>query len=418
MMVEGHPFRLYGTEFKANPHPTYAAMRSLDPVHCRLGQQDDRAIWYVTRYAEAEAVMLDHRRLIMDYRRILPASSFEESQKRSQEAPSDESAQSRIVRLLSRHMLNLDPPDHTRLRGLVNSAFTARQVQRMAGRIQAIATELLDRVAHRGEMDLVADYAWPLSTRVIGELLGISAARHNYFHGWSSTMVSPFTPASKLHKRAPYLLAFLNSLEALFARRRTDPQDDLLTALLQAEEAGERLAEEELFGMVVLLIVAGHDTVAHLLGNAVLALLQHPEQLSWLQADLSRMGSAVDELVRYEGPVERATPRFALEDLYLNGRLIRRGDPVNVVLAAASRDPERYAQPDQLDLGREQRRHMGFGMGAHYCLGAPLARLEVELGLQLLFLRLPHLRLARPADQLRWHTAPITRGLKKLPLTW
>jgi cytochrome P450 len=315
-------------------------------------------------------------------------------------------------------MLNQDGADHARQRTLVNKAFTNKIINGMQERVQGIADELLNRVQAQGQMDLIDDYAFPLPIIVIAEMLGIPAADRDRFRAWSDAFVTPARSEAEWQQHERLLNEFIAYLGAVFADRRREPRNDLITALIQAEEAGDQLREEELYSMVVLLIVAGHETTVNLIGNGTLALLRNPEQLARLKADPSLMSNAVEELLRYDGPVERATLRFAAEDLVLGGQQLRRSEPIIVVLGSVNRDPAQFAHPDTLDLTRDNSRHFAFGYGVHYCVGAPLARLEGRIALNTLLQRLPNLRLTLPADDLTWRFNPILRGMHHLPVVW
>jgi cytochrome P450 len=401
---------LFGPHFKTNPHPTYAQLRATQPVY-RRDAANGKSIWFVTRYDDVAALLRDHARFVKDVRNTL--------------TPVERSAAPitpDLVNQLSNHMLNLDPPDHTRLRTLVNKAFTAGVVSQLSGRIGSIADTLLDKVQRQGHMDLIDDFAFPLPITVIAELLGIPARDRARFRSWSDAFITPSVNlgrgAKKYLKMRRRMEDFTGYLRQIFVERRAQPRADLISLLLGAEEAGDRLSEEELFSMMSLLIVAGHETAVNLIGNGVLALLLHPEQQALLQAQPALIESAVEEILRYEGPVERATMRFAAEDVPMADQLIRRGDAVSLVLAAADRDPAHFAAPDTFDITRHPNRHLGFGLGIHYCLGAPLARLEAKIALTTLLARLPTLRLAASAETLRWRTIPILRGLHHLPVRW
>jgi cytochrome P450 PksS len=404
-------FDLFGPQFKANPYPTYAALREQMPLCQRRTGGQGKAIWFLTRHTEVAALLRDHQRFVKDVRNTLTPDE-------RALAP----ASPDLLRLLSHHMLNLDPPDHTRLRTLVNKAFTASVVNQMAGRIQGVADSLLDRVQANGEMDLIEDFAFRLPMTVIAELLGIPSRDQARFRNWSAAFVTPSVNlqrgAKKYQKTHRLMEDFTGYMRRAFGQRRGNPQADLLTQLLQVEEAGDRLGEEELFSMMILLIVAGHETTVNLIGNGVLALLRHPEQRALLQQQPALIDAAIDEIIRYDGPVERATMRFAATDVTLEGQTIHRGDAVSLVLAAADRDPAVFVEPDRFDVTRTPNRHLGFGLGIHYCLGAPLARLEGRIALTTLLQRMPHLRLATPAEKLKWRTVPILRGLHHLPVVW
>jgi cytochrome P450 len=266
-------------------------------------------------------------------------------------------------------------------------------------------------------MDLIDDYAFPLPITVIAELLGVPAEDRDSFREWSDAAVSGNTTQEHLDKvLIPHMQAFTDYLHALFEEKRKNPKDDLVSALLRAEEAGDKLSEDELLGMVFLLLVAGHETTVNLIGNGVLALLQHPDQLQKLKDDPSLIKPAVEELLRYDGPVETSTERFAREDVRIGETVIPRGEMVLVVLAAADHDPERFADPDELDITRVDNRHLAFGKGIHHCLGAPLARMEGQIAISTLLARMPDLRLKGSPESLSWRPGLTLRGLRGLPL--
>lgn len=406
-------YNLFGPEFKANPYPTYAAMRAEDPFHRRTATDGKTNIWFITRYDDVAALLRDHKRLVKDVTNTLTPAE------RNARPPTPQ-----LLQLLSNHMLNLDPPDHTQLRALVNKAFTAQVVVQMEERIQRVADELLDAVHHRKEMDLIEEFAFPLPIIVIAELLGIPPRDRRRFRNWSNAFVTPSAnlqrSMKKMKKAGQVMEDFTRYMQRIFDDRRQQPRDDLISRLLQAEEDGDTLREEELFSMVILLIVAGHETVVDFLGNGVLALLQNPEQMALLQRDWSHLPTAIEEMARYDGPIERATMRFAAEDIPVaeGGLTIERGDAVSLVLAAADRDPAQFPNPDAFDITRTPNRHLGFGQGIHYCLGAPLARLEGQIAIQTVLQRYPQLHLTVTPDQLRWRTIPILRGLHHMPVAW
>ena len=390
--------------FKANPYPTYARLRSTAPVH-RAELPDGRGVWLITRYDDVLAVLKDER-FVKDWRKVLTPEQL------AQIPPIPP-----VMEPLSRNMLDTDPPDHERLRALVSRAFTPRLVERMRPRVQAIADGLLNAVQERGEMDLIDDYAFPLPITVIAELLGVPAEDRNSFREWSDAAVSGNATQEYLEQiLIPHMTAFTDYLRALFEEKRKNPEDDLVSALVRAEEAGDKLSEHELLGMVFLLLVAGHETTVNLIGNGVLALLQHPDQLRQLKEEPSLIKPAVEELLRYDGPVETSTERFAREDVDMGGMVIPKGEMVLVVLAAADHDPERFADPDELDITRADNRHLAFGKGIHHCLGAPLARMEGQIAISTLLRRMPDLRLKGSLDSLSWRPGLILRGLRGLPV--
>jgi cytochrome P450 len=396
---------LFDPEFQANPYPAYAGLRSEAPVH-RMTLPDGRGVWLVTRYEDVSAVLKDER-FVKDWRNAMTPEQL------AQIPPIPE-----VMKPLTRNMLDTDPPDHERLRSLVQKAFTPRLIERMRPRIQAIADELLDAVQDRGEMDLIDDYAFPLPITVIAELLGVSAEDRNRFREWSNAAVSGDTTQEYMEKvLLPHMQAFTDYLRAMFEEKRKNPKDDLLSALVQAEEAGDKLSEDELLGMVFLLLIAGHETTVNLIGNGMLALLQHPDQLQKLKDDPSLIKPAIEELLRYDGPVETSTERFAREDIAIGGTVIPKGEMVMVVIASADHDPERFADPDELDVTRADNKHLAFGKGIHFCLGAPLARMEGQIAIGTLLRRMSNLRLADPPESLPWRPGMVLRGLKGLPVS-
>jgi cytochrome P450 len=404
-------FDLFGAQFKAKAYETYARMRAEMPVYRRVSSMGSGATCYITRYDDAVAILRDHKRFVKDARNTMTEA---ERAALPAEPP--------LLSLLSRHMLNADGAQHTRLRALVNKAFTTRMVEQMAGQIESIANRLLDAVQAKGEADLIEDYAFPLPIIVIAELLGVPSRDRNRFRAWSNALVAP-TPDSaraeqKLVKSRQLMEDFISYLRAIFAARRAQPRDDLISSLLDAEEAGDVFSEDELFSMILLLIVVGHETSINLIGNGTLALLRHKEAWQRLQAAPTLLPIAVEEMLRYDCPVERAPMRYAGEDVEFGGVLIQRGDAVSVVLGSANRDEAHFLNADTFNITREANRHLAFGHGIHYCLGASLARLEGRVAMQALIERMPDLRLAVPAEALRWRTHPIMRGLQRLPVAW
>ena len=397
---------LFDPTFKANPYPTYTGLRSDAPVY-RAELPDGRGVWLVTRYDDVVAVLKDER-FAKDWRSAMTPEQL------AQIPPIPE-----VMKPLSENMLDKDPPDHERLRRLVSKAFTPRLIERMRPRVQEIADTLLDVVEDKGEMDLIDDYAFPLPITVIAELLGVPAEDRNRFREWSNAAVSGDTTQEYLEKvLLPYMEAFVSYLRAMFEEKRKNPKDDLISALVLAEEAGDKLSEDELLAMVFLLLIAGHETTVNLIGNGTLALLQHPDQLQKLRDDPSLIKPAVEELLRYDGPVETSTERFAREDVAIGDTVIPKGEMVMVVIAAADHDPEWFPEPDALDITRADNKHLAFGKGIHHCLGAPLARMEGQIALGTLLRRMPDLRLKDSPESLTWRSGLVLRGLKGLPVVF
>ncbi len=390
--------------YQADPYPLYREVRDRDPFHrSRLAGG-----WVLARYADVAAVLKDDRFLADD--RKLPFQMKQRQQLIKDGLMEPDEA-------LSPSMLRSDPPDHTRLRGLVSKAFTPRTVEALRPRIEAIVQELLDQAATNGHLDVIRDLAYPLPVIVIAEMLGVPTEDREQFKRWSDDAIASFGVAS-INNFLRARDAF-KELQAYFERvaseRRREPREDVLSALLAAEQEGDRLTTEEVFSMCILLLVAGNETTTNLIGNGLLALLRHPDQLALLRADPSLIESAVEELLRYDSPVQ-ATSRFATEEVEINGHAVKPYQQLILLLGAANRDPERFADPDRLDLTRKDNQHLSFSHGIHYCLGAPLARLEAQIALLALLERFPDMRLA--ADRLDWGDNLIVRGLKTLPVAF
>jgi cytochrome P450 PksS len=324
--------------------------------------------------------------------------------------------QSKWFQPLQLTMLHMDPPDHTRLRALVSKAFTPKLIEQMRERVQRLTDELLNDVQERGHMDLIRDYALPVPMTIIAEMLGVPVEDRHKFRHWSRALFLSSTWG--LLKAIPNALALLRYLRRIIKKRRADPQDDLISALIRAEEAGDTLSEEELLAMAGLLLVAGHETTVNLIGNGMLALLENPEQMQKLRNNPALIKSAIEELLRYTSPVESATERYAREDLTIAGVTIRRGEMVGAVIASANRDERQFTNPDSLDITREPNKHLSFGLGTHFCLGAPLARLEGQIAISTLLRRAPDLRLTVGPSALRWRPGLILRGLEALPVAF
>jgi cytochrome P450 len=322
--------------------------------------------------------------------------------------------------MMDKWMLLMDPPDHTRLRSLVHKAFTPRIIAQLRPTIQQLTDDLLDQMqAQAGKpVDLIAGLAYPLPVAVICALLGVPQADHHQFHGWSDAIARSLdlTEETAVYDAAAEsAVALTGYLEDLLAERRARPQDDLFSALVAVEEEGERLSTAELFATCALLLIAGHETTVNLIGNGTLALLRHPDQWQRLRAEPGLAESAVEELLRYDSPVQ-LTSRMACEEFEYKGSTFRRGQGVAFLLGAANHDPARFAEPARLDLARADNRHLAFGSGIHYCLGAPLARLEGEIAFSTLARRLPNLALT--TEQVTYRDNYVLRGLTALPVTF
>ena len=387
-----------GAEYFRDPYAVHARLRAQRPVSAVI-MPGGQPAWLVTGYAEARAALADPR-----LRKSTPGWQ-----------PDPDS----IYGAIEGHMLNRDPPDHGRLRRLVNRAFTARRVERLRPRITAITAGLLDAMSTQREVDLLASFAFPLPITVICELLGIPVADRDDFRKWSASIISDAVSPEVFEADATAMVRYFR---ALLAAKRQWPADDLLSALITAREKGEGevggdgLRDNELVSMAFLLMLAGHETTVNLLASGMLALLLNPAELGRLRADPALIGGAVEELLRYVSPVNHATYRVTAEPVEIGGARIGAGEPVIVALSSADRDPSRYADPERLDLGRDSSGHLAFGHGIHYCLGAPLARLEAQIAFGALLDRFGSMRLAVPADSLRWRPSTLIPGLEALPV--
>lgn len=392
-------FPLTAADFRVNPYPAYHALRQRDPVHWSELIQ----AWVLTRHADVSAVLRDPR-----------FSANNQNATSAQRLNLDEMGP--YQRWFSRTLLSIDPPDHTRLRSLVSKAFTPRAVLALRPRIETIVAELLDTATARGSMDLIADLAYPLPVIVIAELLGVPPEDRDRFKAWSDDLgeaLEPLPTPEIMHRADRSVVEIADYFRAIVRERRSHPRKDLLSALVLAEQQGDKLTEDELIGTLILLLAAGNETTTNLIGNGMLALLRHPDQFRRLRNAPELADAAVEELLRYDSPVQM-TGRVALEDAAIGGRIVRKGQFVVTVLGAANRDPAEFPEPDVLDIGRSGSRHLSFGLGIHFCLGAPLARAEGQVAFRALAQRVPDLRLAgRPF----WRSTTLLRGLKTLPVS-
>jgi cytochrome P450 PksS len=392
-------------QFKADPFAFYARLRREAPIYHTILPTREPA-WLISRYEDAVAVLKDERFVKDTANALTPAQRARRPWFR------------KAFRSLQRQMLSRDPPDHTRLRALVSQAFTPRLVEQMRDRIQILTDQLLDPVQARGRFDLIRDFALPLPSIVIAEMLGVPAADRHAFHRWSNAVIAAAQSTWHLVYAVPSTMRFLRYLRQFIHQRRVKPLNDLVSALVEVQAAGDRLSQDELVAMVLLLLVAGHETTVNLIGSGMLALFEHPEQMQKLRSDPGLIKTAVEELLRFTSPVELATERYAREDVTMGGVTIPRGDMVYVALASANRDERQFPDPNALDITREPNKHLAFGLGAHFCLGAPLARLETQLAINTLLCRLPHLRLTKAPSQLRWRRGLLLRGLEALPVAF
>ena len=398
-------FPVWEHSTRANPQVLYEQMRSEDPVYRSVQPWSNNPAWFLTRYEDCMNMLKDSR-FGKQVRQHLPEDIALE---RFGPPPSGDE----IWMAINRHMLNVDPPDHTRLRTLVHKAFTPRMVNNMKPRIEQIANELLDHMADDNEADLIADFAFPLPITVIAEMLGVPASDQDDFRRWTRAIVFE---GGEQHDRA--IMEFVAYMGNMIDRYHDHPEDNILSALVQAEEAGDRMDRVELLSMIFLLLVAGHETTVNLIGNGTLALMLHPDQMQKLQDDPGLINSAIEEMLRYNGPVETSTWRYAFEPVELHGKTIAPGDAIYATLLGANRDPAVFDDPNTFDITRTPNKHIAFGHGIHYCVGAPLARLEGTIAVNALLNRFPALRLNAGVDDLVWNDDILLHGMKALPVRY
>ncbi|MUN37998.1 cytochrome P450 family protein [Actinomadura litoris] len=397
-------------DFGADPYPEYARLREHEPVRHVLEGQGLYGV-LVTRYEDVR-MLLNDPRMSKDPRNA-PGDWQEAGKGRPLEDRSG----------LGTHLMTTDASEHTRLRRLVSTAFTARRVEGLRGQVQQITDGLLDEIVPAGRVDLVSEFAFPLAITVICELLGVPAADQDVFQRWTKdfrrwTNKAADDPGGGAGERPVGLRDLLAYLTELVEMRRREPADGLVDALIAARDAGDRLNETELLSMLALLLVGGFETTVNLIGNGTLALIRHPDQLKLLRERPELLDSALEEMLRYDGSFETATWRFPLEPIEIAGTRIEKGYPVLLSLASANRDPGKFMAPDRFDVARAENGHVGFGRGAHFCLGAPLARMEGRIAFEGLLRRLPNLALAVPPERLRWQRSLTIRGLESLPVTF
>jgi cytochrome P450 len=391
-------------EFQSNPYAYYDGLRQFAPVF----YWQDWNTWFLSRYDDCIAVLRDGR----FGHEILNVMSREEL---GWMADTPENVLP-LVEMQRQWMLFKDPPDHTRLRTLVHKAFTPRMIERLRESIQSFTDTLLDQAQARGEMDVIEALAFPVPVTVIADLLGVPASDRETFRRWSRNLAHTLemTSAEEIYVRGSLAtVEFSAYLRELTAERRRAPREDLISALVAVEAEGERLTEDEMIAMGILLLIAGHETTVNLIGNGTLALLRNPDQLALLSENPALVKTAVEELLRYDSPVQMTT-RWVMEDVEFNGHQFRKGQQIATLLGAANRDPEHFSDPNRLNIAREDNHHLAFGNGIHFCLGAPLARLEGQIVIGTLTRRFPNMQLA--TDNPPYRNTYVLRGLQHLPV--
>ncbi len=405
MTTEVRTYPIFDPATRANPQAMYAQMRQHDPIYSATGPISGNTFWFFTRYEDVVAVLRDQR-FVKDARKNLKP---EHAYRYVAENPDP------VWEAINHHLLATDPPDHTRLRSLVHKGFTPGRVRDLEPRIQQIASDLLDGIGEKKSGDLLDDFAFPLPITVIAEMLGVHIEMRDKFREWTRTLL--FGMDEMAGQLA--VMEFVQYVNELIEERRAEDKGDILSALVRAEEAGDKLEHLELLSMVFLLLVAGHETTVNLIGNGTLALMQHPDQMQKLQGDPTLIRTAVEEMLRYNGPVETPIWAFASQDVEIGGVTIPEGDVVLPALLAANRDPAVFENPDTFDITRDPNPHVAFGHGIHYCLGAPLARMEGSIAINALLERYPGIQLnAAAVDDLEWNSSLLIHGLKKLPVTY
>ncbi|NRD79986.1 cytochrome P450 [Bacillus sp. BRMEA1] len=401
--MEKMAFDLYSSEYQNNPYPTLAYYRDHDPVHPFIISRGEyqRQAWLITRYQDVITLLKDEK-VTKDVMNILNTEG-----KQTQE-------QKEELELLVNNMLFNDPPDHTRLRALVHKVFTPKMIGGLKNRIEQISNELIEGMKNKTEVELMEDYAIPLPVTVISEMMGIAKEDRHQFRVWSNaiTTVSNGDNASKFQET---IKEFIQYLEKIIEKRKKNPSDDIISGLVIAEENGDMLSHKELLSTLFLLIIAGHETTVNLIGNGMLALLQHRDQFEKLKKHPEFMKTAIEEFLRFTNPVEFATSRYAVKDFTFRDNEIKKGDFLFLGLAAANRDPDQFVNPNELDITRHPNQHLAFGNGIHFCLGAPLARLEGQIAFQHLIQNFPNISL-RSDVEIEWRHSEIFRGLKSLPI--
>jgi len=392
------------SEFKKNPYPFYARLRAEAPVYQTVVPGKITA-WLITRYDDVVSVLKDDQHFVKDYKAALTPEQI----KKLPWVPP-------MFRPLEQNLLAIDGEYHIKMRGLVHKAFTPKRIEEMRAMAEALSNELIDAAVKRGSMDLMRDYALPIPLTIISKMLGVPQRDQDKFHRWIKKLLDLSGSDGGQLLGLPAGIAMMHYLRRLIEDRRRNPQDDLITALVQVEEDGQMLTPDEIVSMVFILLVAGHETTVNLIGSGSLALMENPDQMRLLRQQPELIKSAIEELVRYVSPVEQATERWAIEDVTMHGVTIPKGGQVLAVLASANRDETHFENPDRLDITRQENKHISFGLGVHYCVGAPLARLEGQIAINMLVQRLPDLRLATRPDALKWRPGMTVRGLEALPV--
>ncbi|MDM5428009.1 MULTISPECIES: cytochrome P450 [Bacillus] len=395
---------LASAQFKEDAYEIYKESRKMQPIlfvnEVEIGKE-----WLITRYEDALPLLKDNR-LKKDM-----ANVFSQDTKNMYLSVDNSDH-------LTTHMLNSDPPNHSRLRSLVQKAFTTKMITQLDGRIQRIADDLISEIERKGTLNLVDDYSFPLPIIVISDMLGIPKEDQAKFRIWSHAVIASPETHEEIKETEKQLSEFITYLQYIVDVKRKDPKEDLVSALILAENEGHKLSAPELYSMIMLLIVAGHETTVNLITNTVLALLENPNQLQLLKDNPKLIDSAIEEGLRYYSPVEVTTARWAAEPFQIHEQTIQKGDMIVIALASANRDETVFENPEVFDITRENNRHIAFGHGSHFCLGAPLARLEAKIAITTLLKRMPELQIKGNRQDIKWQGNYLMRSLEELPLTF
>jgi len=392
---------IWSESFVQNPYPTFEHFREHSPIE-HMVMLDGQSAWMIFNY-EAGVAALKEERFIKNVSKL------------SAEQPSEE-PKTYQHHFFLQNMLNADPPDHRRLRSLAQKAFTPRVIANLQPKIKDIANDLLNKLKDLETVDLIEAFAFPLPIIVICDLLGIPTGDRDKFRTWSDAFVDSANNPEQAKKNLPLMEEFSNYIDDYISYKQQHLKDDLISRFIEANEQGEQLTKEEIRSLVFLLIVGGHETTINLIGNGVYTLLQHPEQLDQLTKDHTLIDSAIEEILRYEGPVEFTTTRWAAEDLTFYDQHISKGELIFIAIDSANHDPQHFQDPETFDITRKYNQHLAFGKGIHHCLGAPLARLEGRVAILKLLEHYPHLQLAVKPSALQWRSGFIVRGLQHLPI--
>ena len=397
---------MWSKSFVQNPYPTFQHFRERSPIE-HTTMPNGESAWMIFSYDMAMDALKEGR-FVNDVTKFTTEETNEEMAQKEKI--------SHLTSLFLKNMLKVDLPDHHRLRSLAQKAFTPRMIANLQPTIEAITNDLLDQLQGQETVDLIETFAFPLPTAVICHMLGLPSEDRDKFHKWSTVISETVHHPEQIQDNLSLIQEFYNYIDDWIGYRQQHLEDDLISGFIEAQEQGGKLSKEEIRSMIFLLILAGHETTVNLIGNGVLALLQHPEQLDKLNKDRTLINPTIEEMLRYDGPIEMPSRRWAIENITFHGQDISKGEMILIPLAAANHDPEHFQDPETFDITREYNKHIAFGKGIHHCLGAPLARLEGRVAILALLDHYPNLQLAVEPSALQWRPGLVIRGLKALPI--